>query len=108
MVKRNYKISDVYDYLQQFYGLEWQRYLVKDGNNERSLRAEDFNDEHSHFYVIAIMLQGTKQKTVSLSVSNDRFEVYEIKPYLHRYNKPEVDWKEYLNVIYGNNQCLAR
>ena len=102
---KNYKMSDIYDYLQQFYNLEWRKYQIKDGKTERGIVQSDFSDtKKSSFYVIAIMYQGANQKTVSLSVDNDKLEVYEINPYLHHYDKPTVDWKDYLKLGYSNEK----
>ena len=103
----NYKMCDVYDYLQQFYNLEWRKYQIKDGKTERGITQLDFKDKQkSSFYVIAIMYQGAKQKSVSLSVDNDKLEVYEINPYLHHYDKPAVDWADYLQARYSNTNTL--
>ena len=108
MTKRNYKLQDVYDYLQQFYNLEWRRYQIKDDKTERSIRLSDFNDiNEQSFFVVAIVRQGLKRKTVSLSVDNNRLEVYEINPYLHHYSPPTMDWKKYLELRYANEQGLT-
>ena len=108
MTKRNYKLQDVYDYLQQFYNLEWRRYQIKDNKTERSIRVNDFSDiNEESFFVVAIVCQGLKRKTVSLSVDNNRLEVYEINPNLHHYNSPAMDWKKYLEFRYANEQCLT-
>ena len=104
---KNYRMCDIYDYLQQFYNLEWRKYQIKDGKTERGFTQIDFKDiQKASFYVIAIMYQGANQKTVSLSVNNDRLEVYEISPNLHRYDKPNVGWAEYLQVRYNNENTL--
>ncbi len=104
---KNYKMCDIYDYLQQFYNLEWRKYQIKDGKIERSITQSDFSEtQKSSFYVIAIMYQGANQKTVSLSVNNESLEVYEINPYLHHYDKPMVGWVEYLQSRYSNENTL--
>ena len=104
---KNYKMCDIYDYLQQFYNLEWRKYQIKDGKCERCITKSDFSDTpKSSFYVIAVMYQGTKKKSVSLSVDDERLEVYEINPCLHHYNKPAVDWLEYLHSRYSNQNTL--
>lgn len=110
---RNYKLKDIYDYLLKYYNLKWLSYKIKDVTadkiQERSVRGCDFHGKkQDHLYVIAIMNQGAKHKTVSLSVTNDKLELYEINPYMHYYNKPEIEWKEFLSSQYNQENGLNR
>ena len=107
--KRNYKLQDVYDYLQRFYGLEWRRYQIKDHQNERTIRSNDFSDiNEDGFYVVAIVYQDLKRKTVSLNVDNNRLEIYEINPHLHHYKQPSVSWRKYLQLIRSKEHTLIQ
>jgi len=109
MAKRNYKLCDIYDYLLRFYNLEWRLYQIKDfdtkhNDDERGIRKCDFNNEH--IWVIAIVYQNNRRKDVSLKVSNDNLEVYEINPLLHHYSAPNMEWKEFLSQRYSQEQWL--
>ncbi len=111
MKKRSYRLKDVYDYLVEYYGLEWRGYQIKDYNfnendPERGLRAWDFNSTKTSFWVVGIVYDGAKRKTVSLDVSNDNLVIYEITPYLHHYKAPEIEWKDYLVQKYNQGQAL--
>ena len=113
MTKRKYRLLDVYDYLLKYYNLEWRLYQIKDFDidhnaQERGFRAWDFDaNNSSRLFVVAIVYQNGSRKTVSLSVTNDMLEIYEITPYMHHYKQPEVSWADYLSSIYsqGQNQC---
>ena len=108
-MKRNYRLKDVYDYLMKYYNLEWRGYQIKDSslkhnNNERGLRSWDFNTTKTYFSVVAIVYEGAKQKTISLTVSNDNLRIYEVNPYLHHYKEPEVHWQDFLIERYSSEQ----
>jgi hypothetical protein len=91
MTKRNYELQDIYDYLLDYYDLEWKLFKVKDFDFTNS----DAVDETS-FSIITIVYSGKNRKRVRLTVSNDKFDVYEISPNKHSYTKPAFDWKRYL------------
>jgi len=107
MAKRKYKLSDVYDYLLRFYNLEWRLYQIKDfdtdyNGNERGIRSWDLKTDY--IWKIALVYQNNKRKDVSLKVSNDKLEVYEVNPYMHHYDKPDREGKEFLDRRYGQEK----
>jgi hypothetical protein len=102
-MRRKYELKDIYDYLLRFYNLEWRLYQVKDydteyNGGERGMRAWDVED-NGNIWLIALMYQNNKRKSVSLRISNDSLEIYEINPYLHYFPKPEIEWKEFLDRL---------
>jgi hypothetical protein len=110
---RLYGLQDVYDYLMRFYNLEWRGYQIKDFRNkgdnyERGISSWDFRDDKADFQAIAILYLGAKQKTVKLDVSNDELSIYEIEPERRHYAKPKITWKQFLDRMYGQEQCLSR
>ena len=113
MVKRNYKLKDIYDYLLEYYGLEWRLFQIKDfgvkDRGERGVRAWDIGGRSgTELGVIAIVYMGEKQKHIRLRVTNDEFEIYEITPYLHYYKQPEIGWKKFLAERHRQEQTLTK
>ena len=112
MEKRNYRLKDIYDYLKQYYNLDWRLYQIKDHQidhnaQERGIRAWDFDNKNkTTLYVVAIMYGGVRRKSVSLYVSNQRLEIYEITPYTHHYKAPKVEWQDFLSSRYNQEQML--
>ena len=107
MAKRNYNLKDVYDYLLEFYNIEWSSYLINDNGVQRGVRNFDFNGkDDERLQVIAIAYCGSRIKTIRLDVDNNSLIVYEINPYLHHYKEPNVEWKKYLAQRYNEQQTL--
>ncbi|MFQ6724574.1 MAG: hypothetical protein ACLRFE_04520 [Clostridia bacterium] len=92
MEKRNYEMQDIYDYLLQYYDLEWKLFKVKNIDFDTNKVGVD----ETNFSIVTVVYSNNKRKTVRLSVSNDKFDVYEINPKKHYYGKPAFDWKRFL------------
>lgn len=109
MAKRNYKLKDIYDYLLEYYNIEWASYTIIDNSYQRGIRSFDFNGENKDsLHVIAVAYCGSRIKEVSLEVSNDTLVVYEINPYLHHYKAPKVQWQDFLAQRYSKEQTLTK
>ena len=106
MAKRNYKLQDVYDYLKEYYNLDWKLCQIISLNDQHGVRQWNFDGKEGiELCVIAIVYMGEKQKHIRLRVTNDEFEIYEINSHLHYYKSPKVQWKDYL--AQRHNQGLS-
>ena len=91
MIKRQYKLADVKDYLKDYYDLDWKLFYVKDcfTHEERGVKALDFNDKyHTKLSVLAIVYKGTGRKMIQLYVDNESLLINGLP-------QPRVKWKDF-------------
>ena len=87
MAKR-YKLQDVYDYILEYYNLDWKEFKIHDKGKVRSVRINDYRGDKLN--VMAIMMKGVVRNVIILQVDNNELTLSGIKP-------SRVSWSEYLN-----------
>ena len=104
MAKRNYRLQDIYDYLLEYYGLDWKMFMVSDFGLERGIRKYDFGGYSgkykSKLSVDAIVYNGSKRQVLSLIVTNEDLSIG------FGYKKPETSWSDYLALKHHEEQTL--
>lgn len=102
MLNKKYNLQDIYDYLYQYYNIEWVGYQVL--GREGGVRLRDYNttlDNKVILRVAAAVYEGNKRKPVLLEVTDDYLVV-------SGYKEPEVKWKDFLANIHTTEQELSK
>ena len=75
MIKRNYKLQDIKDFLKEYYNLDWRHFYVLDNGKTRSIRLHDFKQDR--LFVGAIVYKGEKARKIRfIDVTNYSFDVH--------------------------------
>ena len=74
MAERAYKLKDVYDFLKEYYNLEWRNFLIIKDGHTIPIKMSDFNK--SCLRVPAVLYHGKTKQICWLTVSNRHFQVY--------------------------------
>lgn len=108
MAKRKYKLKDVYDYLKEYYNLDWKLFQIRDEDEERGVRVSDFKGNSKNcLSVVAIVYKGTTRILIWLSVSNQDLGILgSSSPMLKGISQPRVTWQDYLSQRYNQEQEL--
>jgi len=104
MHKRIYKLSDVQEYLKEYYKLDWKGCKIResliDDGIERGIRATDFRGFNSSYFSVNAVVYDEEQnrkRVVFLYVSNTDLTV--------NFDRAEVSWNDFLDIkkIQSNN-----
>ncbi len=102
MAKRHYELKDIYDYLLEYYNIEWLGYKIVDAGLERHIQNHDFEDQTgSQLRVKAIVYNGSKRQIARIYVSNQSLRVSVDR-------KPLITWKAFLAQRYNQEQTLNK
>ena len=110
MVKRNYKLKDVYDYLKEYYNLDWKQFKINDNNQDRGIRMNDFNGNWcTNLSVVAVVYKGSTRILIWLSVTNQDLGILGSSSNLIKgIAQPRVAWQDFLAQRYGQEQGLQK
>ncbi len=86
---RRYKLQDVYDYILEYYNLEWKDFKIHDNGRVRSVRISDYRGDK--LKVTAILTKGLSRSIVILQVDNENLILNGVK-------QSKVKWSDYLNT----------
>lgn len=110
MAKRNYKLKDVYDYLKEYYNLDWKQFQIYDNNQERGIRMNDFDgNAKTCLSVVAVVYKGSTRILIWLSVSNQDLSILgSSSPILKGIAQPRVSWQDFLAQRHNQEQDLVK
>lgn len=110
MAKRNYKLQDVYDYLKEYYNLDWKQFHINDNNQDRSIRKGDFDGNWcTNLSIVAVVYKGSTRILIWLNVSNQDLSILgSSSPILKEISQPRVTWQDFLAKRYGQEQGLSK
>ncbi|MBQ7798336.1 MAG: hypothetical protein IJ371_04365 [Clostridia bacterium] len=74
MVERGYKLQDVYDFLKEYYNLEWRNFLIIKDSHTIPIKMSDF--KKSCLSIPAVLWHGETKEICWMTVSNRYFVVY--------------------------------
>ncbi len=89
---RLYKLKDIYDFLQEYYNLEWRDFMIIRHECAFPIQVNDFNK--SCLRVPAVLYKGEQKQICWISVSNTYFNVYGYDENRNK-NKSKL-WRELL------------
>ena len=110
MEKRNYKLKDVYDYLKEYYNLDWKLFQIRNDDKECGVRMSDFKGNGcTHLSVVAIVYKGSTRILIWLNVSNQELRIMgSSSSLLKGIAQPRVDWQDFLAKRYSQEQDLNK
>ena len=110
MTKRNYKLKDVYEYLKEYYNLEWKQFQIYDNDKERGIRINDFDGNWcTNLSVVAVVYKGSTRILIWLNVSNQDLRILGSSSNLLKgIAQPRVSWQDFLVQRYSQKQGLNK
>ena len=106
MEEKKYKLQDVYDFLKEYYNLEWRNFLIIKDGYKVSIKMRDFNQ--TCLRVPAVLYHGQNKEICWLIVSNKYFQVYGYG-YNRNVNKHKNKlWIDFLAKRHNQEQCMDK
>ena len=108
MTQRQYTLQDIYDYLKEFYNMDWELGKILADEEKEGVLSFKFGGKYgTNLTVLADIYINKKKETIWLEVTNENFKIFKTNPrHKELEYKPPIFWQDFYTTRHNTCKTL--